>query len=124
MVPSPACLLGEYLAHFIQLCNNQKSLVELLGEGAAYIDNEAHSFGNAFNKLTESKIPSISTVVNRRASKARKNVEGPITEDVLLPILYFLFPDAEESQVMQLRKTSTFFSSNRVSNIYAESSVR
>ncbi|XP_058804801.1 rab3 GTPase-activating protein catalytic subunit [Phymastichus coffea] len=108
MVSSPACLLGEYLAHFIQLCNNQKSLVELLGEGAAYIDSESHSFGNAFNILTESKIPSISTVVSRTTSKSRKNVEGPITEDVLLPILYFLFPDAEETQKAPYCENSSY----------------
>ncbi|OXU23595.1 hypothetical protein TSAR_006793 [Trichomalopsis sarcophagae] len=97
MVSSPACLLGEYLSNFIQLCNSPKSLVELLGEGAAYIDNENQSLSSAFNILTESRIPSISTVVSRTTSKSRKNnVDGPITEDVLLPILYFLFPDAEE----------------------------
>lgn len=99
MVSSPACLLGEYLSNFIQLCNSPKSLVELLGEGAAYIDNESQSLSSAFNILTESRIPSISTVVSRTTSKSRKNIDGPITEDVLLPVLYFLFPDAEEKSV-------------------------
>ncbi|XP_014211010.1 rab3 GTPase-activating protein catalytic subunit isoform X2 [Copidosoma floridanum] len=97
MVRNPACLLGEYLSNFLQLCGNQKSLVELLGEGAAYVDNENQSLSSAFNILTESRIPSLTTVVSRNVSKSRKNIEGPITEDVLLPILYFLFPDAEDN---------------------------
>ncbi|KAL7300905.1 hypothetical protein TKK_0006457 [Trichogramma kaykai] len=96
MVPGPACLLGEYLSNFLLLCSNPKSLTDILGDGAAYAtDNDNQSIGSAFNILTESKIPSISTVVHRATSKSRKNVEGPITEDVLLPILYFVFPDAE-----------------------------
>ena len=101
MVPGPACLLGEYLSNFLQLCSNPKSLVEILGDGAAYsTDSENHSMSSAFNILTESKIPSIAMVVNKATSKVRRNVEGPITEDVLLPILYFLFPDAEEKAVI------------------------
>lgn len=99
VVHAPACLLGEYLSQFLQLCSNRKSLTDLLGDGAAYVDNEGQSLSSAFNILTESKIPSISTVIHRRPSKARKNIDGPITEDLLLPILYFLFPDAEEVPV-------------------------
>ena len=99
MIPSPACLLGEYLTNFLQMCSNPKSLIEILGEAAAYIDNESQGLSSAFNILTESRIPSISTVVSRTTSKSRKNVDGPISEDVLLPILYFLFPDAEEEPV-------------------------
>lgn len=100
MVPAPACLLGEYLAQFLQLCSNKKSLPDLLGDGAAYVDNEGQSLSSAFNILTESKIPSISTVIHRRPSSKRKNIDGPITEDLILPILYFLFPDAEEKPVI------------------------
>ncbi|KAJ8680941.1 hypothetical protein QAD02_016728 [Eretmocerus hayati] len=98
MVPSPACLLGDYLTQFVQLCKSHNSLVEVLGDGAAYNDNENHGLTAAFNKLTESKIPSLSTIVSRRASKARRNINGTIPEDVLLPVLYFLFPDAEDVQ--------------------------
>lgn len=104
MVSNPACLLGEYLSNFLQLCNNRKSLVELLGEGATYTDNENQSsLSSAFNKLTESRIPSLTAVVGRNILKSRKNVEGPITEDILLPILYFLFPDADENTVSKLK---------------------
>lgn len=99
MVSSPACLLGEYMTDFLHLCSNQKTMVELLGENASYIHNDDHMLSSAFNVLTESRIPTISTVVGKASSKKNKNVEGPISEEILLPILYFLFPDAEDNSV-------------------------
>lgn len=100
MVASPACLLGEYLNDFIILCSSQKSMTDLLGDAAEYTgDSNDQMLSSAFNILTESRIPTISNVVNRGASKRRKNVEGPIPEEILVSILYFLFPDAEDDQV-------------------------
>lgn len=96
MVSSPACLLGEYLTDFLALCKNSKTMVELLGDNATYY-NDDQTLSSALNILTESKIPTISMVVGRR--KKNKTVEGPISEDILLPILYFLFPDADENSV-------------------------
>ncbi|KAL6266273.1 hypothetical protein P5V15_003133 [Pogonomyrmex californicus] len=97
MVASPACLLGEYMTDFLHLCNNQKTMVELLGENASYIHDDDQMLSTAFNVLTESRIPTISTVMGRASAKKNKNVEGPISEDILLPILYFLFPDADDT---------------------------
>lgn len=99
MVASPACLLGEYMTDFLHLCNNQKTMVELLGENASYIHDDDQMLSSAFNVLTESRIPTISTVVGRANAKKSKNIEGPISEEILLPILYFLFPDAEDDSV-------------------------
>ncbi|KAL6427602.1 hypothetical protein ACFW04_008819 [Cataglyphis niger] len=96
MVTLPACLLGEYMTDFLHLCNIQKTMVELLGENASYIYDD-QMLSSAFNILTESRIPTISTVVGRTSSKKNKNVEGPISEEILLPILYFLFPDADDT---------------------------
>lgn len=101
MVALPACLLGEYMTDFLHLCNNQKTMVELLGENASYIHDDEHMLSSAFNVLTESRIPTISTVVSRASAsvKKNKNIEGPISEEILLPILYFLFPDADDNTV-------------------------
>lgn len=99
MVSSPACLLGEYMTDFLHLSNNQKTMVELLGENASYINNDDQMLSSAFNALTESRIPTISSVVGKASSKKNKNIEGPISEEILLPILYFLFPDAEDNSV-------------------------
>ncbi|XP_017884521.1 rab3 GTPase-activating protein catalytic subunit isoform X2 [Ceratina calcarata] len=98
MVSSPACLLGEYLTDFLHLCNNQRTLVDLLGDAVIYTQQEDQALSSVFNILTESKIPTISTVVSKATAKKNKNqVEGPIPEEILLSILYFLFPDAEEN---------------------------
>ncbi|XP_018317561.1 rab3 GTPase-activating protein catalytic subunit [Mycetomoellerius zeteki] len=97
MVALPACLLGEYMADFLHLCNNQKTMVELLGENASYIHDDEQMLSSAFSVLTESRIPTISAVVGRANAKKNKNIEGPISEEILLPILYFLFPDADEN---------------------------
>lgn len=99
MASSPACLLGEYMTDFIHLCNNQKNMVELLGENASYTHDDDQTLSTVFNVLTESRIPTISTVMGRTSAKKNKRVEGPLTEDILLPILYFLFPDAEDNSV-------------------------
>ncbi|KYM94324.1 PREDICTED: rab3 GTPase-activating protein catalytic subunit isoform X1 [Cyphomyrmex costatus] len=97
MVALPACLLGEYMTDFLHLCNNQKTMVELLGESASYIHDDEQMLSSAFSVLTESRIPTITTVVGRANAKKNKNIEGPISEEILLPILYFLFPDADEN---------------------------
>ncbi|XP_076182491.1 RAB3 GTPase activating protein subunit 1 isoform X2 [Ptiloglossa arizonensis] len=93
MVPLPACLLGEYLIDFLHLYQNQSTLVELLGDAV----NNVQSLSSVFNILTESRIPTISNVVSKATMKKNENVEGPISEEILLPILYFLFPDADEN---------------------------
>ncbi|XP_053989291.1 rab3 GTPase-activating protein catalytic subunit isoform X1 [Hylaeus volcanicus] len=106
MVSSPACLLGEYLTEFLQLCNNQKNLVDLLGDAVIYAQREDQSLSAVFNILTESRIPTISTVVSKATTKKNKNVEGPISEEILLSILYFLFPDADENSKAPYSDTS------------------
>lgn len=99
MVTMPACLLGEYLTDFLHFCNNKKTMVDLLGDAVIYAQQEDQPLSSVFNILTESKIPAISTVVSKATVKRNKNVEGPIPEEILLSILYFLFPDAEENSV-------------------------
>lgn len=99
MVALPACLLGEYMTDFLHLCNNRKTMVELLGENASYIHDDDQTLSAALDALTESRIPTISTVVGRASAKKNRNVDGPISEDTLLTILYFLFPDADDSSV-------------------------
>ncbi|XP_029053343.1 rab3 GTPase-activating protein catalytic subunit [Osmia bicornis bicornis] len=97
MVSLPACLLGEYLMDFLHLCNNQKTMVDLLGDAVLYAQQDDQSLSSVFNILTESKIPTISTVVSKATTKKNKNVGGPIPEEILLSILYFLFPDADDN---------------------------
>ncbi|KAK2582517.1 hypothetical protein KPH14_004814 [Odynerus spinipes] len=74
MVPSPACLLGDYLTDFLHLCNDQRAMADLLG-----------------------------------TTKKPKKVEGPISEEVLMPIIYFLFPDTEGSPKTPYSDMSTYY---------------
>ncbi|KAF7989236.1 hypothetical protein HCN44_007833 [Aphidius gifuensis] len=99
MIQTPACLLGEYLTDFLAMCHNEKNLVDVLGNSAAYLDNGDQILCTAFDALTESKIPPISKVMSKASSKkSSKNVDGPIPEDVMIQILYFLFPDADQKR--------------------------
>ncbi|KZC08463.1 Rab3 GTPase-activating protein catalytic subunit [Dufourea novaeangliae] len=97
MISSPACLLGEYLTDFLHVCNNPKTIVDLLGDAVIYSQQEEQSLSSVFNILTESRIPTISAVVSKATPKKNTNVEGPIQEEILLSILYFLFPDADKN---------------------------
>lgn len=53
------------------------------------------------NLLTESRVPTISKVIEK--AKGQHQVyatKGPIADSQLMPILYFLFPDAEDEPVI------------------------
>lgn len=100
---SPNCLLGDSLTKFFQICHDQRLLTDIIGD-LAFFENEESSLSLAFNILTESRIPTISNVVGKRGPKfRRKNSEGPISENNLIPIMYFLFPDADENCVSYLK---------------------
>ncbi|XP_063237642.1 rab3 GTPase-activating protein catalytic subunit isoform X2 [Bacillus rossius redtenbacheri] len=90
----PACLLGECLAEFLQLCSQPASLADLLGDLVA--DRASRNFGGSLSVLTESPVPTISKMLRRATgSGGRPSPEGPLSEEVLMPILFFLFPDAD-----------------------------
>lgn len=102
MMESPVCLLGEYLTRFLQITYNHKTLIKVPEEDVTFTSSEDQALSSAFNIFTETKIPSITSVVSRNASKARKkNVEGPISEDILFSILHFLFPVLDVNKVSQ-----------------------
>jgi hypothetical protein len=54
----------------------------------------------SLSSLTESRVPTISKVIKKATAKHHDSTpEGPIPNSQLMPILYFLFPDAEEEPV-------------------------
>ncbi|XP_044266890.1 rab3 GTPase-activating protein catalytic subunit [Tribolium madens] len=94
----PLCLLGECLTEFLHLLNNSSSTYDVLGEFATSATGAA-DVNNPLDLLTEPKVPTISSLLTRAARNSlTKNRRGvaPLSEEVLVPILYFLFPDAEE----------------------------
>ncbi|XP_051158910.1 rab3 GTPase-activating protein catalytic subunit [Leptopilina boulardi] len=105
---SPNCLLGDSLTKFFQICHDQRLLTDIIGD-LAFFENEESSLSLAFNILTESRIPTISNVVGKRGPKfRRKNSEGPISENNLIPIMYFLFPDADENCIHPYEDLSNY----------------
>ncbi|XP_023712978.1 rab3 GTPase-activating protein catalytic subunit isoform X2 [Cryptotermes secundus] len=97
MAEQPACLLNEYFSEFIQLCSNNISMQDLLGDLVHKGTSVDTNLSTPLNLLTESRVPTISKVIEK--AKGQRQVyatKGPITDSQLMPILYFLFPDAED----------------------------
>lgn len=91
----PLCLLGECLSEFLQNLSNNSMVFEILGDFAATSAPE----NNPLDLLTEPAVPNISSLLSRAArSSLGRNRRGiqPITDSVLVSLLYFLFPDADE----------------------------
>lgn len=97
MIDQALCLLSDCLLEFIQILGSNSSVYEILGDFAVAPTPEVN---NPLDVLTESKVPTISSVLKRAARNSlTKNRRGiaPLCEDVLVPMLYFLFPDADEN---------------------------
>ncbi|XP_050306543.1 rab3 GTPase-activating protein catalytic subunit [Anthonomus grandis grandis] len=92
----PVCLLGDALGEFLELLNKSNNVYDVLGDYATVHVQES----NPLDLLTESSVPTISTLLSRAARNSlTKNKRGnpPIQEGVLVSLLYFLFPDADEN---------------------------
>lgn len=98
MTDQPLCLLSDCFSEFLQLLNSNLTIYDILGDFAS---NQSTPESNPLDVLTESKVPTISSVLKRAArnslTKPRKAGVAPLSEEVLVPMLYFLFPDADES---------------------------
>ncbi|KAK3875371.1 hypothetical protein Pcinc_019752 [Petrolisthes cinctipes] len=126
--PSPPCLLSEYLTEFLDVCRSNLSIAQVLGPAFLHdLDPDPdHQISSALDRLTKPAVPSLSAVVGRvRRSTHRQqqhtnkpqhqptntntnntqqqqqqsgSESGPIPIDILVPILNYLFPDAEGEQ--------------------------
>lgn len=98
MTEEPLCLLSDCFSDFVQLLTNNLTIYDILGDFAS---NPTSVESNPLDVLTEPKVPTISSVLKRAArnslSKNRRAGVAPLSEDVLVPMLYFLFPDADEN---------------------------
>lgn len=93
MAESLICLLSDCLVEFIHLSGINLTLRDLLGDIMA-VNNTV--VNNPLDILTESPVPTISTVVKRATGERKPQKKSiPIEEDTLMVILYFLFPDAQ-----------------------------
>lgn len=109
ILPSQSGLLGNSLKKFLSFCSSQRTLVDLLGEGAMFFNDDDQGLSSAFNVLSESKIPTISSFIGKDNTRQPKKVEGPIPEEVMQPILHYLFPDYEENHGGTNSDMSTYY---------------
>lgn len=106
MVGFPATMLSECLTEFYNLLSVNSSLEDILGD---LISSNTDS-SNPLDLLTESKIPTITSVIKKAAGQTRRKISktnAPITEDTLVTILYYLFPDAVEDSKNPYNQTSS-----------------
>ncbi|KAG5876073.1 hypothetical protein JTB14_011557 [Gonioctena quinquepunctata] len=96
MTNEPVCLLADALTEFLQSLNNNSTVYDVLGDFATLPSVE----NNPLDVLTEPAVPTISALLTRAARRSlskNKRSNPPISETILVPLLYFLFPDADES---------------------------
>ncbi|XP_046989367.1 rab3 GTPase-activating protein catalytic subunit [Schistocerca americana] len=99
MVERPNCLLGEHFDEFLQFCLCKSTARDLLGDMIDVATAENINLSSSLSAITESRVPTISKVIRKakvqhQLSKGG-NRDAPLSHDYLLPILYFLFPDAD-----------------------------
>lgn len=126
---NPLCLTSEFLNEYLQLCESHKILTDLVGEHYGYLGNTNFDYdNNPLDLLTESKIsssfisvlPSLKSPTSSSSSSAatkfvqnkiKKKLNGPIDDEQLKQMLYYLFPDA------QLNSLNTYTSSDGDNNV-------
>lgn len=96
----PVCYLSECLTEYLQQSDSSRSLIDFLGEsytlGGTDLDNI-----NPLERLTESKISTLTSSVlpslgapSSRTDVKKRN-DGPLNEEQMMRMLYFMFPDAQ-----------------------------
>lgn len=114
----PICYLSECIGEYLQWHDSRQTLTEVLGSGYSLLGGSFLSEGaevNPFDQLTESKISKILPTIplinfaaggddgngdgvaagDAAAGKKLAKVDGPLHEDQLKEMLYFMFPDAD-----------------------------
>lgn len=109
----PNTFMRECLFEFLQQCDSTKTLADLIGAEYAYsATSEIVSCddSNPLERLTVSKITKLTTSMlsaalssdgsgsqAKKTTKKGKPLEGPLKDEQLMAMLYFLFPDAQDN---------------------------
>lgn len=101
---APICYLSECLTEYLQLVENRRTLTDLLGNGYNFYGNHDSGDVNPLDLLTESKISTILPTIPSMASvggsyKKVAKAEGPLNEEQLMQMLYYMFPDAQSESL-------------------------
>ncbi|XP_053665120.1 rab3 GTPase-activating protein catalytic subunit-like [Anopheles marshallii] len=99
---TPVCYLADCLQEYLQISDSRRALTEYFGKlafGGNPIDLLTAEGDNPLDLLTESKIPRLSAVLPGRIGapkNAPAKLEGPLNDEQLKDMLYYLFPDAQK----------------------------
>lgn len=94
--PTPVCFMSECITEYLQLCDSRKKLTELLGSGFEYGGSSSFE-SNPLDQLTESKISKVMPSFKTKSVDLKKphTLDGPLSEEQCMQMLYYMFPDAE-----------------------------
>lgn len=92
MRDSMSCQLSEIIEKVMDLLENNRLLMDTLGL--------SRSLGivNPLHKITEAPITISKLVKAAMGSSSTSEFKGPIADDLLMPLLYYIFPDAVEDE--------------------------
>ncbi|XP_058451012.1 rab3 GTPase-activating protein catalytic subunit isoform X2 [Malaya genurostris] len=97
---TPVCYMAECIQEFLQTSDSKRAITEYFPE-LAYGVNQNIEGPKALERLTESKIPTISSMIPGISSvggttgRKETKLEGPLNDELLKDMLYYLFPDAQ-----------------------------
>ncbi|CAB3385640.1 Hypothetical predicted protein [Cloeon dipterum] len=100
--PAPG-LLAKSLGRLLNLCVSSATMRQLLGDLVSFSPDNYVSYVDSLNALTEPKVSSWSKLVpssfksGSSSSSQGHNSSGPIPHQMLMTILYYLFPDADSN---------------------------
>ncbi|XP_055643402.1 rab3 GTPase-activating protein catalytic subunit [Toxorhynchites rutilus septentrionalis] len=99
---TPVCYLSECIQEFLQISDSRRAITEYFPE-LAYGNSQNIEGTKALERLTESKIPSLSSVIPGISSGGTNKVElkldGSLNDDILRDMLHYMFPDADPDSV-------------------------
>lgn len=98
------CHMSDCIGEYLKLNGDPRHLADLLGTGFNMLGDEVER--NPFELLTESKISSVlpsfvggkssSSSASKKGSSGLSKLDGPLDEEQLMQMLYYMFPDAQE----------------------------
>uniref|UniRef100_A0A182IYR2 Uncharacterized protein n=1 Tax=Anopheles atroparvus TaxID=41427 RepID=A0A182IYR2_ANOAO len=105
---TPVCYMADCIQEFLQIVNNRRALTEYFSELAFGATQNLDGGPNPLDLLTESKIPSLASVLPAIGTgKKQPKLEGPLNDDQLKEMLYYLFPDAQQEPHWPYASSST-----------------
>lgn len=106
----PNTFMHECLFEFLQQCESSRTLAEIIGGEyalSATTELACRDELNPLERLTVSKISKITSSMlsaalstegqPKKTTKKSKPLEGPLKDDQLMSMLYYLFPDAQDN---------------------------